>query len=94
MEAFEDYNQLQKENELDGRDISQILAANIKYKKENEENYLSAKILDQFRQKNRETTLYLYQIGNKQIWQPDKFLISRKVKVAQDINELLDRKFY
>jgi hypothetical protein len=31
-------------------------------------------------------------MGRKKIWKPDKFANSRKVKVASDFNELLDRR--
>ncbi len=41
-----------------------------------------------------ETAIYLSQNGNKKIWKPDKFVISRKVKVAEDINELLEKRIF
>lgn len=40
-----------------------------------------------------EVTIYISKEGEKKIWMPDKFVVSRKVKIAENIGDLLARRY-
>lgn len=84
----------QKEEEGDNRTILQIVAENRRKKRKDANFYMNKEVIEQLRQKSMETAIYIAQNGNKKIWKPDKFVVSRKVKVAEDLNELLERRIY
>ena len=69
-----------------------IIKENAARKQDIAENYMNKEILDKFKEKSMQTTLYLATTGRKKLWKPDKLQSSRKVKVADNMNELLDRK--
>ena len=43
-----------------------------------------------FKDFNTKATLFLKKIGMKKVWMPDKYKTSRKVKIAESYNELIN----
>ena len=36
-----------------------------------------------------DVTLYIDKMGEKKIWKPDRYVVSRRIKIAESMNDLL-----
>lgn len=54
---------------------------------ENFENFLSDKALEKYRMNNRMCTLFLSKNGNKKLWQPNKFKVTKNSYIGEVLNE-------
>jgi hypothetical protein len=57
--------------------------------KQDYDNFLKGSELKKLKEFNVKSTLFLKKLGLRKLWMPDKYRISRKVKIAESFNELV-----
>lgn len=57
--------------------------------KRNYDNFLNNNELEKFRSHSKTVSLFLKKLGRRQIWKPNRFQPSRKVKIAESYDQLI-----
>ena len=57
--------------------------------KRNYDNFLNESELEKFRSHSKKVSLFLKKLGKRRIWKPDRFVSSRRVKIAESYDQLI-----
>ena len=88
--AIEDYMDLVKIGDTQNLlKVAEILRERKKRDKDNYVNFLNPVSLRKFRENSERGTIFLSRLGKRKLWKGDKFVISRKVKIAESYEELI-----
>ena len=88
--AIEDYMDLVKIGDAQHLlKVAEIMHERKKREKDNYVNFLNPVSLRKFRENSEKGTIFLSRLGKRKLWKGDKFVISRKVKIAESFEELI-----
>ncbi|CDW90013.1 UNKNOWN [Stylonychia lemnae] len=89
-EGLQEYLNMEKDELLYGKSLQDVVKERGYQKFQDYENYMNPDVIKKMQDRSNEIAMYLN--GKKQIWKPDKFVLSKKSNYAKDLNDLFDKR--
>jgi len=81
---------MEKDELLYGKSLIDVVKERGLQKSQDYDNYMNPDVIKKMQDRSNEIAMYLN--GNKKIWKPDKFVLSKKSNYAKELNDLFDKR--